>query len=85
MQNDASLIPAVIEETLRYRSPVQSTRRYAREDTEISGTEVLKNDIVFYILDRQTGTRTYIRNRICLIQKGIIKGTWHSDTVYTSV
>ncbi|KJE49516.1 MULTISPECIES: cytochrome P450 [Acidiplasma] len=50
MQNDASLIPAVIEETLRYRSPVQSTRRYAREDTEISGTEVLKNDIVFLYL-----------------------------------
>ncbi len=46
MRKTPSLIPAVVEETLRYRSPVQSTRRYSKTDTEIGGIEILKNDIL---------------------------------------
>ncbi|AGO60399.1 cytochrome P450 [Ferroplasma acidarmanus] len=46
MRKTPSLIPGVVEETLRYRSPVQSTRRYSKIDTEIEGEEILKNDIL---------------------------------------
>ncbi|WP_337860761.1 cytochrome P450 [Ferroplasma sp.] len=41
-----SSIQWVIEETLRYRSPVQSTRRYSKINTEINGVEIIKNDIL---------------------------------------
>ena len=46
MRKTPSIIPGVVEETLRYRSPVQSTRRYSKIDTEIEGEEILKNDIL---------------------------------------
>jgi Cytochrome P450 len=46
IRSEPSTIPAVVEETLRYRSPVQSTRRYSKIDTEINGVEILKNDIL---------------------------------------
>jgi unspecific monooxygenase len=46
MRKTPSIIPGVVEETLRYRSPVQSTRRYSKIDTEIGGEEILKNDIL---------------------------------------
>ena len=32
MRKTPSIIPGVVEETLRYRSPVQSTRRYSKTD-----------------------------------------------------
>jgi cytochrome P450 len=46
MRNNPDLIPSIVEETLRYRSPVQSTRRYAKVDTELNGVEILKDDIL---------------------------------------
>ncbi len=50
MRKNPSIIQNVVEETLRYRSPVQSTRRYSKIDTEIGGVEILKNDIIFLYL-----------------------------------
>ncbi len=45
-----SIISSVVEETLRFRSPVQSTRRYSKIDTEINGIPVYKNDfLVLYL------------------------------------
>ncbi len=46
IRQNPSIIPWVVEETLRYRSPVQSTRRYSKIDTEIGGVEIMKNDIL---------------------------------------
>ncbi len=46
MVDNPDIIPSVVEETLRYRSPVQSTRRYAKVDTELNGIEILKDDIL---------------------------------------
>lgn len=40
----------MIEEVLRYRSPVQSTRRVAREDFRIGGVDVKKGDFVSVFL-----------------------------------
>jgi len=50
MRKNPEIIPDIVEETLRYRSPVQSTRRYSKIDTEIDGVEILKNDIIFLYL-----------------------------------
>ena len=46
IRNNPVIIPSVVEETLRYRSPVQSTRRFAKVDTELNGIEILKDDIL---------------------------------------
>jgi cytochrome P450 len=46
VRNEPESIKWVIEETLRYRSPVQSTRRYSKIDTELEGVEIMKNDIL---------------------------------------
>ncbi len=46
IKNDNKFIDSVIEEALRYTSPVQSTRRYAKKDTHISGIGVNKNDFI---------------------------------------
>ena len=46
IRNNSGIIPSVVEETLRYRSPVQSTRRYAKVDAELHGIEILKDDIL---------------------------------------
>lgn len=40
LQSDASVIPAVIEETLRYDSSVIAWRRMAKEDTKIGDVEI---------------------------------------------
>ncbi len=37
---DLSLVPALVEEALRYDSPVQRLRRVVREDTEIAGVKI---------------------------------------------
>ena len=50
MRSNTGYISSVVEETLRYRSPVQSTRRFAKADTELHGTEILKDDILFLYL-----------------------------------
>lgn len=47
---DASLVPALIEEALRYDAPIQQIFRTVREDTEISGTRVAAGDTLVLIL-----------------------------------
>lgn len=46
---DSSLIPGAIDESLRYRSPVQSFVRTATTDTEIAGTSVAKGEKVMML------------------------------------
>lgn len=50
MSDNRSDIPLGIEEVLRYRSPVQSTRRYVKEDSDVGGVRVQKGDMVFVYL-----------------------------------
>jgi cytochrome P450 len=40
LQNDHDLIPSTIEETLRYRSPVQAVIRIVRRDTNLGGQTI---------------------------------------------
>ncbi|MGZ6211965.1 MAG: cytochrome P450, partial [Candidatus Binataceae bacterium] len=44
------LMPAAIEEMLRYDGPVQATMRYIRQDTEIAGTTVAAGSLIFVLL-----------------------------------
>jgi len=50
LQEDASLIPAAIEELLRYESPIQYTARLAPEDTEIGGQRIGKRQAVMAVI-----------------------------------
>ena len=47
VQRDPSLIPAVVEETLRYDGPVQGIFRQAIQDVELSGTTIPAGSLVF--------------------------------------
>ncbi|PGO53799.1 cytochrome P450 [Priestia megaterium] len=46
LKNDLSLIPSMIEETLRYRSPVQVLRRKVAQETTLGGQHLQKDDTV---------------------------------------
>jgi cytochrome P450 len=46
VQNDRSLVEAVIEETLRYESPVQRIPRTVTRDVEVSGVRIPAGDMV---------------------------------------
>jgi cytochrome P450 len=50
LRNDRSLVETVIEETLRYESPVQRLFRTATRDLEFSGVNIAKGDriTIFY-------------------------------------
>ncbi len=50
LRNDRSLVETVIEETLRYESPVQRLFRMATRDLEFSGVNIAKGDriTIFY-------------------------------------
>ena len=50
LKEKPSLIQSAVEESLRYRSPVQSTRRVAKENYNIGGTEINKGDFVSVFL-----------------------------------
>lgn len=51
LQGDPSLIKPAVEELLRYTSPVDiATERYARQDLEISDTEVPRGGLVLGVL-----------------------------------
>jgi pimeloyl-[acyl-carrier protein] synthase len=50
LKNDLSLIPAAVEETLRYESPVILTSRIAGEDFEFHGQPIKKADFMFIAL-----------------------------------
>lgn len=46
VQADRGLIPGLVEETLRYYSPVQATSRIAKDDVELFGHPVARGDRV---------------------------------------
>jgi len=46
LRDDASLVPAAVEEVLRYDSPVQLTSRTASEELELEGTTVRRGTTV---------------------------------------
>jgi cytochrome P450 len=48
-RNDA-LVPAVLEETLRYESPVQFVYRLARDNAEVGGTPVRRGTVVMAVI-----------------------------------
>ena len=50
LQDDPSLIPAAVEELLRYDGPVQGTGRVAMEELEIDGRPVKTGQVVFCVL-----------------------------------
>jgi cytochrome P450 len=49
-RNDHQLTEAVIEETLRYESPIQAWFRRASKDTEIGGVEVPKDAMLLVVI-----------------------------------
>ena len=50
LRSDRSLVPAAVEEVLRYEPPVQVDSRYAFEDVEIAGELVRKGFVVMTLL-----------------------------------
>jgi cytochrome P450 len=50
LRDDPSLIPAAVEELLRYDGPVQGTGRVAMEELEIDGRPVKTGQVVFCVL-----------------------------------
>jgi cytochrome P450 len=46
---DRALVPQLIEEVLRYDSPVQGVLRVAVQDVELSGTTIPAGSLVFYL------------------------------------
>ncbi len=51
LEEDPLLIKPAVEELLRYTSPVEiATERYARQDLEVSGTEVPRGGLVLAVL-----------------------------------
>jgi cytochrome P450 len=51
LKADQQLIKLAVEELLRYTSPVEiATERYARQDLEVSGTEIARGELVLAVL-----------------------------------
>lgn len=50
LRADPSLIPAAVEELLRYDSPVQFTSRLLRDDLTVSGTRLRRGEMVLLLL-----------------------------------
>ena len=51
LKADPQLIKLAVEELLRYTSPVEiATERYARQDLEVSGTEIPRGELVLAVL-----------------------------------
>jgi cytochrome P450 family 109 len=46
LRSDLSLIPSMVEETLRYRSPAQVLRRKVVQDTQLRGKQLRKGETV---------------------------------------
>jgi cytochrome P450 len=46
LRSDISLVPQMVEEALRYRSPAQALRRIVTKETEIRGQRLQKGDIL---------------------------------------
>jgi cytochrome P450 len=50
VQADPSLIPALVEESVRYESPFQFMPRLATSDTELGGTRIPKDSTVLVMI-----------------------------------
>jgi pimeloyl-[acyl-carrier protein] synthase len=50
LRDDLTLIPAAVEELLRYESPSQHTARIAPRDTEIGGKQIRKGQAVIAVM-----------------------------------
>lgn len=50
VQADPSRIPAMLEETLRYESPIQGVPRLVMQDVEIAGTAIRKDSRVMVLM-----------------------------------
>jgi cytochrome P450 len=50
LREDLSLIPAAVEEMLRYESPSQHTGRVAAEDAELGGKQIRKGQAVMAVM-----------------------------------
>jgi cytochrome P450 len=50
LREDPELVPAVVEELLRWETPVMAVARVAAEDTEIAGTPVAKGESVMVLI-----------------------------------
>lgn len=50
LRNDLTLVPAAVEELLRYESPSQHTARICREDTELGGKLIRKGQAVIAVM-----------------------------------
>src|SRR5262249_6787973 len=48
LRHDASIIPTVVEESLRHDSPVQILARTCTRSTELEGAEIPANDLVIF-------------------------------------
>jgi cytochrome P450 len=60
---DQSLVPAAVEEFLRYNGPVLSPApRYAREDVELGGQQIRKGDMVLTVLGSANRDETQFTN-----------------------
>ena len=46
LRNDRALIPAAVEEMLRYDSPVQTLMRFATHDADVGGTAITAGSVV---------------------------------------
>ncbi|CAN5664210.1 cytochrome P450 [soil metagenome] len=63
LERDPSLIKPAVEELLRYTSPVEiATERYARQDLEVSGTEVPRGELVLAVLGSANRDEQYFEN-----------------------
>jgi cytochrome P450 len=50
VRDDASALPLMIQETLRYDPPIQNTRRFLAEDAVVVGQQMHKGEIVLVLL-----------------------------------
>jgi cytochrome P450 len=50
LRRDSSAIPGVVEETLRFESPVQRMGRVANEDFELHGQRIQKGQVVWLVM-----------------------------------
>ncbi len=62
LRDDRSLVPAAVEEVLRYEPPVQVDSRYAFEDVEIAGNLVRKGFVVMTLLGAANRDPTVIED-----------------------
>ena len=50
LQDDLSLLPSAVDECLRYESPIQLTDRAVREDCEVAGQRLKRNQVAAVLL-----------------------------------